>query len=174
MSQWILRDGRPDDAALLAQFWRDRYVETFAHLYRPQDLAAFLAASYSADRQYTELLDQASAHRLAFAADGTLVGACGVGALKLPINPGAALSYELHRLYLTPAAQGSGLADTFMTWALAQAEARHAARMYLGVYSENHRAKNFYSRWGFVRVGGYDYVVGDAIDAEDIMMRLMI
>jgi diamine N-acetyltransferase len=173
MSTWILRDGRPDDAALLANFWRDRYVETFAHLYRPQDLAAFLAASYGVDRQYAELLDQAGAHRLAFAADGALVGACGVGPLKLPINPGAAQSYELHRLYLTAAAQGGGLADALMTWALDRARARNAARMYLGVYSENHRAKRFYSRWGFVRVGGYDYVVGDAVDPEDIMMRPM-
>ncbi|MFZ4069284.1 MAG: GNAT family N-acetyltransferase [Caulobacterales bacterium] len=174
MKDWTLRDGRPDDAAALADFWRDRYVETFGHLYRPADLVAFLAASYSPAQQLAELLDLSGAHRLAFDAAGALIGAASVGPLKLPVDPGPARSFELYRLYITESAKGAGLADALMAWAFDQADARATAKMYLGVFSENHRAKRFYARHGFSRVGGYEFIVGDARDAEDIMMRLMI
>jgi YD repeat-containing protein len=174
MNDWTLRDGRSEDAAALADFWRDRYVETFCHLYRQADLAAFLAASYSPANQLAELLDQSGAHRLAFDAAGGLIGAASVGPLKLPIDPGPARSFELYRLYITQAAQGAGLADALMAWAFEQAGARATAKMYLGVFSENHRAKRFYARHGFTRVGGYEFIVGEARDAEDIMMRVMV
>jgi diamine N-acetyltransferase len=174
MSGWTLRDGGPDDAARLADFWRDRYVETFGDLYRPADLAAFLAASYSPAQQLAELLDQSGAHRLAFDASGALIGAASVGPLKLPIDPGPARGFELYRLYIVEAAKGAGVADALMAWALDQAAARATAKMYLGVYSENHRAKRFYARHGFTRVGGYEFIVGAARDAEDILMRPML
>lgn len=174
MTQWTLRDGGPEHAAALADFWRDRYVETFGDLYRPADLAAFVAASYSPAQQLAELLDQSGAHRLAFDAAGALIGAASVGPLKLPIYPGPARSFELYRLYVVDAAKGAGLADALMVWAMAQAAARATAKMYLGVFSENHRAKRFYARHGFVRVGGYEFIVGEARDAEDIMMRSLI
>lgn len=174
MSDWTLREARAEDAGMLAAFWRDRYTETFGDLYRPADLAAFLAASYSPAQQLAEVLDQSGAHRLAFDAAGALVGAASVGPLKLPIDPGPARSFELYRLYIVEAAKGTGLADSLMRWALEQAAQRATAKMYLGVYSENHRAKRFYARYGFARVGGYEFIVGEARDAEDILMRPMI
>jgi hypothetical protein len=37
------RDATPADAAVLAEIGRRSFVETFGHLYTPEDLAAFLA-----------------------------------------------------------------------------------------------------------------------------------
>ena len=45
--------------------------------------------------------------------------------------------------------------------------------MQLTVYVDNHRAKAFYERRGFVEVGRYDFMVGNHAD-EDIIMRVAL
>lgn len=166
----VLRDGAPQDAALLAAFWRERYAATFGHLYRPEDLAAFFTASYGAAQQGADLAEPGSAHRLVFQ-DGALCSACQTGPLKLPIDPGDVRAWELRRLYLTAAQQGSGLADQLMDWAFNEARARGAEAIYLGAWERNHRALAFYRRHGFAVVGRYLYPVGEARDEELILRR---
>jgi len=164
------RDATPDDGAALAAFWQACYCATFEHLYRPEDLAAFLAASYSPAQQYAEILDTTAEHRLALV-EGAIVGACQIGKLGLPIDPGPAQSLELKRLYLDERRKGAGVGQALMDWALARARARDAAQIYLGVFSENPRAQRFYERNGFKKVGAYKFAVGAHMDDEDILMR---
>ena len=42
MSETMWRDAGPDDAAALGAIGRQSFVETFGHLYSPENLAAFL------------------------------------------------------------------------------------------------------------------------------------
>lgn len=167
------RDATTEDAAALAAFWRDRFSETFGHTYRPDDLAAFLAASYSPAQQLAELLASGMAHRLS-EHGSTLVGACQIGPLALPIDPGRARSMELKRLYLADAAKGAGVAQTLMDWAIEQATAAGASRLYLGVWRHNARAHRFYAKCGFEKVGEYLFPVGNTFDEEDILVRALI
>lgn len=170
VSSVTYRDATADDAAALAAFWRACFCATFEHLYRPDDLAAFLAASYTPAQQYAEILDAAAGHRLALI-DGAIVGACQIGKLGLPIDPGPVYSLELKRLYLAADVKGAGVGQTLMDWAIAQAQARGATQLYLGVWRENARAQRFYARNGFEKVGEYQFPVGAHMDDEDILLR---
>ena len=76
---------------------------------------------------------------------------------------------ELRQLYLADAAQGTGLAQRMMDWAIATARERGAAEVFLSVYVDNDRARRFYERYGFVRVGRYDFMVGNHRDEDDLM-----
>ena len=58
-----------------------------------------------------------------------------------------------------------------MDWAIEEAKARGGSELYLTVYTDNHRAKRLYERYGFVYVGPYHFMVGEQAD-EDIIMRL--
>ena len=58
-----------------------------------------------------------------------------------------------------------------MDWALEEAGTRGAREVYLTVYIDNHRAKRFYERYGFVEVGKYDFMVGDQADHDIIMKK---
>jgi ribosomal protein S18 acetylase RimI-like enzyme len=153
---------------MLADFWRARYVETFAHLYRPQDLNAFLQAHYAPVIQMAELVDYRFAHHLAFDNAG-LVGACKIGAVTLPVDLGGVRAMELHRLYLVERAKGAGIADRLMEWFRARARDDKSKQLYIGVYSENARAIRFYQRHGFEKVGEYEFIVGEARDREFIL-----
>ena len=155
------------DAEALAVFWRDRFRETFAHLYPPADLARFEASAYVPAQIAAEIASPDFSHTLAFLQD-RLVGAMKGGAVSLPVANTSGL-WELHRLYLTPDTHGSGLADALMGAAREAAVAAGNSAMVLGVYCDNERAKRFYTRHGFRQIGSYHFVVGDTLDDEWIM-----
>ena len=81
-----------------------------------------------------------------------------------------ARAIELRQLYLLKAHHGSGLAAALTDWGIAEAKRQGNEELYLTVYTDNHRAKRFYERYGFEEVGRYDFMVGNHAD-EDIIMR---
>ena len=60
-----------------------------------------------------------------------------------------------------------------MDWAMEEARVRGAREMFLTVYTDNHRARRFYERYGFTEVGPYHFMVGEQAD-EDIIMRCVV
>jgi ribosomal protein S18 acetylase RimI-like enzyme len=161
------RHASPADAAALDRIFDTSFCDTFAHLYRPEDLEAFLSGFGIADWE-SELADDAFAFRLA-EADGKPVGYVKLGPMKLPMehDPRALL---LDQLYILKEHHGTGIAHALMDWAIGEARRRSAPELYLTVYVDNHRARRFYDRYGFEAVGRYDFMVGSHAD-EDIIMR---
>lgn len=164
------RDARPADAGPLAELFAATFVEVFGHLYRSEDLAAFLA-QHQPQRLAPEIANAAYAIRLA-EIGGRLGGYLKLGPLKLPVED-EGLPGEIHQLYLAPAARGSGMAAELMDWALDEARMRGMRALYLSVYTGNDRARAFYSRYGFEEVGPYAFMVGEQAD-EDLIMKLSL
>lgn len=170
MTTPTLRAAAPADAAALAALARRTFSDTFGHLYRADDLALFLAG-HSEDRWRAELTDPSYAVRVA-EADRALIAYAKLGPPSLPFEPRGA-SIELRQFYVLAAFHGSGLARELMDWVLGEARARGADDLYLSVFVDNHRAQAFYARYGFERIGRYDFMVGSHVD-EDHVMRLKL
>lgn len=159
------RDAAPEDAAALAGLHRRSFVETFAHLYRPQDLESFLE-KLSEEGFRSELLD--GEHQVRFAeAGGEPVAFVKLGPITLPVRPSRP-ALEFRQLYVLKPWQGAGVAQTLSEWAIEQARLRGAGELYLSVFTENHRARAFYRRYGFTYVGPYEFMVGDQADEDEI------
>jgi len=162
------RDARSGDGDELAQVARRSFTETFGTLYRQEDLKAYLDSAYGEGGLIGVLRDADYQVRLATEADA-IVGYCTVGPIEFPGEwPGA---IELHNLYVLGPWQGEGIAQVLMDWALGAARSRGAREMVLSVYVDNHRAKAFYQRYGFVEFGKYTFMVGGHAD-DDRLMRL--
>jgi GNAT superfamily N-acetyltransferase len=162
------RGAVPGDAPAIDALFRRSFAETFAHLYRPEDLAAFFLA-FTLQAWRDEIADPDFAFRLA-EADGRLAGYAKIALVSLPVEP-AGPAAELRQLYVAAPWHGAGMARALMDWAIDQARARGAAELYLSVFTDNRRAKAFYARYGFEPVGPYSFMVGTQAD-EDIIMRL--
>jgi GNAT superfamily N-acetyltransferase len=161
------RDATFGDAPAIDALFRESFIETFAHLYDPADLAAFFA-KFSPAAWQDELADPDFAFRLA-EEEGRLAGYAKISSLSLPVEPaGAAL--ELRQLYVATPWHGTGIAPALMDWTLAQAQARGARELYLTVFTGNLRARRFYARYGFEEFGPYAFMVGNQAD-EDLIMR---
>ena len=164
------RDAGPDDAAALDRIFNTTFCETFAHLYRSEDLSAFLSSFGLGDWE-AQLSDPAYAFRIA-EAEGEAVGYVKLGPLKLPVETDRP-AMLLDQLYVLKAHHGAGIAHALMDWALDETRRGGAERLYLTVYVDNHRARRFYDRYGFEAVGRYDFMVGSHAD-EDIIMRKVL
>jgi GNAT superfamily N-acetyltransferase len=158
------------DAEALAALGTATFVATFGHLYQPGDLEIFLQ-NHSPDVWEKELADSAFAVRVA-ELDGTMVGYAKLGPPHLPFEPRGEAA-ELRQLYVLEDMKGQGVARTLIEWIIDRARDRRADHLYLSVFTENHRARRFYEKYGFEPEGTYAFMVGSHAD-EDIVMRLQL
>ncbi|SOB81010.1 Ribosomal protein S18 acetylase RimI [Sphingomonas guangdongensis] len=165
------RDAVTQDGPQLAQMARRCFTETFGTLYRQSDLAAFLDQAFGATGLPGQIDDPAFTIRQAFDGD-RIVGFAKLGPNALPLPSDAARGHvaELYQLYVTGDQHGAGVGPTLLEWAIATARYGGADTLALSVYVDNHRAKRFYARYGFVDVGRYDFPVGETIDEDRLMV----
>ena len=164
----IYRRAGPEDAPAIDSLFRTVFCDTFAHLYRAEDLDAFLS-KFTPEAWAAELSDERYAFQVA-EADGQVIGFVKLGPPELPVE-GKRPWVELRQLYISNEWRGAGAAQDLMDWALAEAKTRGGEELYLTVYTENWRARRFYEKYGFVEVGPYAFMVGSQAD-EDIIMRV--
>jgi len=159
------------DAADVSAVATRAYVETFEGLYRQGDLDAFLPAAFGPAGLQGHLSHPAYTVQVATDRDA-IVGFAKLGPVVFPGDwPAGAI--ELHQLYVVGSHLGAGIGPALMDWALATARGRGCTEMLLSVYVDNHRAKRFYARRGFVDIGRFDFRVGSTVD-EDRLMRLVL
>ncbi|GAM04092.1 GNAT family N-acetyltransferase [Novosphingobium sp. MBES04] len=161
-----LREAGPTDAVALAELGARSFTAKFGHLYRPEDLANFLAEAHSEENVAAEIANPAMPIMLALE-DGRLLGYC---KLKLacgwPEHARGTKAIELKQLYTDPQATGRGIGAKLMNWALAKVRVEGADEIQLSVYSENPGAQKFYQRYGFEKVGDIFFMVGEKRDDE--------
>jgi ribosomal protein S18 acetylase RimI-like enzyme len=164
----VLRPATVGDAPALAALAQEAFVAAFAHLYRPEDLDAFLTGERSVETYRAKLTDPQTSTQLAFV-DGALAAYCliawGVDYEERP-EPRPVKPMYLNQLYCAGGMTGLGLGATLMDWAFAQARAGGADAIQLSVYSENFGAQRFYQRYGFAKVADIHFMVGEQRDEE--------
>lgn len=167
MTEVGYRDVVPEDSATIAALFARSFVETFGHLYKRDDLDVFLSGI--TPRSFAEeIASQDFALRVA-ETGGEPVGFAKLGPPSVPIETPPA-TVELRQIYVLKPWQGKGIAQSLYGWAEEEARRRGGRHLQLTVYIDNHRAKRFYERHGFVDVGRHAFMVGDHAD-EDIVMR---
>jgi ribosomal protein S18 acetylase RimI-like enzyme len=162
----ILRPATLADAPALAQLGATTFIAAFGHLYRDEDLAAFLAQVHNPDAVAEEIAGDSCTHCLV-EHEGALIAYC---KLRYPSHyvsySEAASPLELGQLYALPEHTGAGIGAKLMDWALGQARAGGHDGMLLSVYSENYGAQRFYQRYGFAKIADITFQVGDHFDPE--------
>lgn len=168
-----LRKATPADAAALAELGERSFVVKFGHLYRPEDLANFLAGSHSEAKAAREIADPQLRVMLA-EQDGRLLGFCKlVMTCGWPEHARGARVIELKQLYTDPEATGQGIGARLMDWALAEAARYGADEIQLSVYSDNPGAQKFYSRYGFEKTADIHFMVGEQRDEEFLFAKVL-
>jgi len=147
------------------------FVETFGHLYPPEDLSEFLGAARS-EEVYSRLVEDPAVYvGVAVAGSGALVGYVVAGPCKLPVENLEPRAGEVRELYVHSGFHNQRLGSRLLTAALQWLEEQNRVPVYVGVWSENFGAQRLYGRFGFEKVGEYEFPVGRVRDREFILKR---
>jgi ribosomal protein S18 acetylase RimI-like enzyme len=173
MTASLLRAASAADIAALSQLGIDSFVAKFGYLYRPQDLANFLAEVHSPEAVAAELANPSRLYQLA-ERDGELLAYCKLGlTCGFPDHARGRNVIELKQLYTAPAATGLGIGAALMDWALGIAASRGCDEMQISVWSGNDGAQRFYQRYGFAKVADITFAVGEQLDEEFLFARML-
>ena len=170
----ILRAPELADIPALAMFARTSFVHKFGHLYRPEDLTAFLQEAFSEPAIAAELADPLRRYCLAVDEAGQLGGYCKIALdTGFPDYARGRAPMELKQLYTDPQRTGQGIGTLLMDWAMAQFQAEGADEVHLSVWSENFGAQRFYARYGFTKVADVVFQVGSHRDHDWLYARML-
>jgi diamine N-acetyltransferase len=154
----------------LQQIGRQTFEETFAESNSAENMAKYLEEAYSNEKLSTELNDQNSLFYFA------MMGQDVIGYLKL--NVGASQTevkdndaIEIERIYVLKSFQGKRVGQLLFDKAIQIAKEQNAEFVWLGVWEENKKAIQFYTKNGFVEFDQHVFVLGDEAQT-DIMMKL--
>ncbi len=163
-----LRPAAAADAPALAELGRASFVAAFGHLYKPEDLAQFLADYRTPAKFLEHLADPPTLIEVA-EVDGRLAAYCLIvrgHRFDEQAEPRPERPVFVSQLYCAPDMTGHGLGAALLEWAIAQGRDWGGDAMQLSVFSGNHGAQRFYQRYGFGKVADIDFWVGNHRDHE--------
>jgi ribosomal protein S18 acetylase RimI-like enzyme len=165
-----IRRAHREDAGLLAELGARTFAETFATDNSPEDMAAYIAASFNLPQLLAELADPVSTFLIAE------VGGVAAGYAKL--HAGDSLEgveggnpIELVRLYVSREWLGRGVGQALMRACIDEAQQAGHRTIWLGVWERNGRAQAFYRKWHFRAVGEHVFQLGSDPQTDILMER---
>jgi ribosomal protein S18 acetylase RimI-like enzyme len=169
-----IRRATPADAAALSDFAARLFEATFGPDNDPEDMAAYLRATFSPERQAAEIADPAAVWLVAEDGGGASDGFAGyahliAGATTDGVSGPAPL--EVRRFYVARDWQGRGVAQALMDAVVRTAGERGARTLWLAVWQRNARAIAFYRKAGFAQVGTQTFQLGRDVQQDFVMAR---
>jgi len=156
----------------LQQIGRQTFSETFAESNTAENMAKYLEEAYAHEKLKAELSDPNSVFYFA------MMGQDVIGYLKLnfgasqtELNHNDAL--EIERIYVAKAFHGKKVGQLLFDKAIQVAKEQDLAYVWLGVWENNKRAIQFYTKNGFVEFDQHVFVLGDEAQT-DLMMKLQL
>ena len=165
-----IRRASTGDAESLAELGARTFSETFAEDNSPEDVAAYLAASFSVERLAAELDDPLSVFFVA-EVDGRAAGYAKLHPGEAPGEVDGRKAVELVRLYVAQAWLGRGVGPALMRRCIDEAREKGFQTIWLGVWERNRRAQAFYRKWNFHEVGEHIFQLGSDPQRDVVMRR---
>ena len=168
---WRLRRASIDDCDRLALIGAATFLETFAGVLDGSAIVTHCQREHGPPAYREYLAAGAQAWLVETCAGDTPIGYSLLGAPNLPGSRPDGSDVELKRIYTLSRFHGSGIGAGLMKQAVDDASWKGAARVLLGVYAGNARARAFYVKSGFVQIGDRRFKVGDEMYDDVVLAR---
>jgi len=165
-----IRRATSADASLISTLGAETFVASFGAQNTPENLAMHIRKAYGEGVQQRELADPTITYLIA-EMDGRTAGYACVKAGDAPVSVTGPLPIEVLRFYVVQDFHGTGIAQALMDACAADARVRGGRTLWLGVWDQNPRAIRFYTKWGFVDVGGQTFMLGDDPQQDRVLAR---
>lgn len=160
------------DLQVLQSLSKQTFTETFASSNTKENMDKYLEEALSLEN-LTEELNNPNSFFYFIEDNHTPIGylKLNMGASQTELNDNSAL--EIERIYVTQAYQGKKVGQQLYEKAIQVAKEKGVEYIWLGVWEENHKAIQFYTKNGFTAFDKHIFTLGDE-EQTDIMMKLTI
>ncbi|MGE5107912.1 MAG: N-acetyltransferase family protein [Sphingobacteriales bacterium] len=165
-----IKEATNGDAALIADMSRHTFYDTFAPVNAKEDMDKFMNEQFTREALMKEVEDRDGIFFLAYYGDeavGYVRMREGENRNEFNNKP----SVEIARIYAVQSAIGKGVGKALMQHCIEAAIKMNKAIIWLGVWEKNERAIAFYSKWGFEKFAEHDFVLGNDLQTDWLMMR---
>ena len=163
-----IRYGTTDDAKMLSKLGAKTFYETFAKDNIPENIEAYLKASFSPEIQFSELSNPENIFLIVESEN------IPIGYAQLILNSKdeaiqRTRPLEIRRIYAAQEYLSKGVGKALMQATIKEARQRGCDCVWLGVWEKNQRAIEFYEKWGFRKVVTHIFSVGDDPQNDYVM-----
>jgi GNAT superfamily N-acetyltransferase len=175
MNQMMLRPATLLDRALIRSIYERTWPSTYGHIISQEQIDFMLDWMYSDDALATQM-NTGCAFYIASIKDSNFdngewepVGFCSVSPDDEKVEGPKA--HKLNKLYVLPAAQGTGAGKALLNISIEVAKAAGSSSLFLQVNKLN-TAYTFYLKQGFVKEAEFKFDIGNGFFMDDYVMRL--
>lgn len=153
-------------------------LSTFLDFFGPpvneqKNIDAYTSVAFTPEKILSELNNPDS--KFYFAKDGDDIA----GYIKLNFNSAQnefkdPQAVEIERIYVSRAHHKRQIGSQLINFAINIASGNKLDYIWLGVWDQNYRAIAFYERNGFIVIGRHDFVLGDDVQTDLLMKKVII
>ena len=167
MNQMMLRPATLLDRALIRSISERTWPSTYGHIISQEQIDFMLDWMYSDDALATQI--NTGCEFFIANLNGADVGFCSVSPEDEKVEGPKA--HKLNKLYVLPAAQGTGAGKDLLNKSIEVAKAARSSSLFLQVNKLN-TAYTFYLKHGFVKEAEFKFDIGNGFFMDDYVMRL--
>jgi ribosomal protein S18 acetylase RimI-like enzyme len=165
-----VRVATKEDAALIADLSIQTFLETFAAQNTKENMEKFMSEVFTRERLMAEVGAKNNIFLLAYHGD-EVVGYVRMRENNHPPELESNSVLEIARIYAATPAIGKGVGKILMQKCLETAARLKKEMVWLGVWEHNHRAIEFYRKWGFEKFGTQVFMLGDDPQTDWLMVK---
>jgi len=165
-----IRIASETEAELIADISRKTFYETFAYVNTRENMDKFMNEQFTREKLVKEVSQPGNIFLLA------LEDQLPVGYVRLREGESHPEfrnkdSLEIARIYVVNTSIGSGVGKQMMRRCITLAKEMKKDILWLGVWERNTRAISFYIKSGFKKIGEQDFLLGNDVQKDWIMMK---
>ena len=167
-----IRIATPEDGPMIAELSRRTFYDTFASENTAEDMEKFMNEQFTFDALVKEV--SAPENVFIIAESGNEVA--GYARLRESAPPSSLEelpSIEIARIYALQTMIGKGVGNALMKKCVEIAFDMGKRVVWLGVWEKNQRAIQFYNRWGFEKFDEHDFVLGNDVQRDWLMRKML-
>jgi ribosomal protein S18 acetylase RimI-like enzyme len=170
MQEFFIRFATADDAELIADLSRRTFYETFGYVNTKENMDKFMNEQFAREKLIKEVTEPGNTFLLAFDSDIPVGYVRMREGKKFPEFENKD-SIEIARIYSVNSYLGTGVGQQLMRQCVFIAKELKREIIWLGVWEKNPRAIAFYSKWGFEKFSDQDFLLGDDLQKDWLLMK---
>jgi len=172
MNPRIIKKATISDLQTIQEISKQTFMETFADVNTSEDMENYVLENFNTEQVASEINNRESVFYLATLGNET------IGYMKLNFGKAQTETYEeqtmeIHRIYVLKAFLGKKIGQLLLDEALKIAQQTAVDYIWLGVWEENGRALQFYTKNGFVEFDKHNFTLGNDVQTDLLLKRQM-